>query len=136
MLCLSQEGCWKSIMLKEKSCVCVLKTYKLFAEYQGKCCNAQWTRNDYQKFGTESLVRSVMSLYEGARTIFRMDSELSDVFEVKWMYQGSVLSPFLFPVMVDVTELARDGVLSEWMYADDLVLISETINGLISSYNV
>ena len=42
----------------------------------------------------EVLVRSVMSLYEGARTRVRVDSELSEQFEVEvWIYQGSVLSP-------------------------------------------
>ena len=49
-----------------------------------------------------------MSLYEGAKTRVRVDSELSEEFEVKvGMHQGSVLSPFLFAVMVDVvTEFA------------------------------
>ena len=58
-----------------------------------------------------------------------MDSELSDEFEVEvGMYQGSVLSPFLFAVVVDyVTEFAREGALSELLYDDDLVLISDTI---------
>ena len=61
-----------------------------------------------------------------------MDSELSAEFEVKvGMHQGSILSPFLYAVMVDVvTEFAREGVLSVLLYADDLVLMSETIEGL------
>ena len=47
------------------------------------------------------------------------------------MYQGSLLSPFLFAIVVDVvTEFAREGVLSELLYANDLVLMSETIEGL------
>ena len=59
-----------------------------------------------------------------------MDCDLSEEFEVNvGMYQGSVLSPFLFAVVVDVvTELAREGALSELLYADDLVLMSETID--------
>ena len=41
------------------------------------------------------LVRSVMSLYEGAKTRVRVDSELSGEFEVKvGMHQVSVLSHF------------------------------------------
>ena len=48
-----------------------------------------------------------------------------------WMLHGSVLSPFVFAVVVDIAiELATQGVLSKLLYADDLVLISETIEGL------
>ena len=48
----------------------------------------------------EVLVRSVMSLHEGAKTRVRVDSELSVEIEIKvWMLQGSVLSPFLFTVV-------------------------------------
>ena len=49
----------------------------------------------------EVLVRSVMSLYEGAKTRVRVNSELSEAFEVKvGTHQGSVLSPFLFAIVV------------------------------------
>ena len=87
----------------------------------------------------EVLVRSLMSLYEGANTRVGVDFVLSEECEViVRMHQGSVLSPFLFAVMVDVvTEFAREDVLSELLYADDLVLMSETIIHLgISSLNV
>ena len=62
----------------------------------------------------KKLVRSVMSLYEGAKTRVGVDSELSEEFEVKvGMHQGYVLSHFLFAVVVDVvTELARHAVLN------------------------
>ena len=57
----------------------------------------------------EVLIRSVMSLYEGAKTRVRVDSELSKEFQVKVrMHQAFVLSPFLFAVVVDVlNEFAR-----------------------------
>ena len=73
-----------------------------------------------------------MSLYDGAKISVRVDSELSEELEVKVaMYQGSVLSPFLFTLMVDVvTELTRKGALSELLYADDVLLMSETTDGL------
>ena len=76
----------------------------------------------------EVLVRSVMSLYEGAMTRVIVDSELSEEFEVKvGMLQGSVMSSFLFAAMVDViTEFAREGALSELLYGDELILMSET----------
>ena len=44
-------------------------------------------------------------------------------------------SPFLFAVVVDVViEFATEGVLSEMLYADDLVLMSDTIDGLMNMF--
>ena len=84
----------------------------------------------------EYLVRSAMSLYEGAKTRVRVDSELSEELEVKvGKHQGSELSPFLFAVEADVdTEFAREGAISELLYADNLVLMSETIEGLMNKF--
>lgn len=80
----------------------------------------------------EAIVRAVMSLYEGARTRVRVGSELSEEFEVRvGVHQGSVLSPLVFAIVVDVvTEEAREGLMYEMLYADDLVLMSETMEGL------
>ena len=51
------------------------------------------------------------------------------------MHQGSVLSPFIFAVVVDVvTELARECAISELLYADVLALMSETIEGLMDKF--
>ena len=84
----------------------------------------------------EVLVISVKSLYVGAKTRVRVDSELSDKCEVKVrMHEGSLPSPFLFAVVVDiVTELAREGALSELLYADDLVLMREMIEVFRNKY--
>ena len=42
-----------------------------------------------------------------------------------------MLSPFLFTVEVDVViEFAREGVPIELLYSGDLILMSETIDGL------
>ena len=61
-----------------------------------------------------------------------MDSELSEEFEANvCIHQGSVLSFSLFSVVANVvTELACEGVLSELLYAEDLILMTETIMGL------
>ena len=77
-----------------------------------------------------------MSLYEAAKARVRVDSELSVECEVKvGMHQGSVLSLFLFAVVVDVvTEFAREVAISKLLYADYLVLMSETIDGLSNKF--
>ena len=64
-----------------------------------------------------AFVRSVMSLYEGAKTRVRVDSELPEELEVKvGMHQVSVLSPFLIAVVEDaVTKFAREVELSEML---------------------
>ena len=80
----------------------------------------------------EVMVRAVMSVYEGAKTRVRVGLELSKDFEVEvGVYQGSVLSLLVFAIMVDVvTENVRNGLMIEMLYADDLVLTSETMEGL------
>ena len=52
-----------------------------------------------------------MSLYGGVKTRVRVDSELSEEQKLKVrMHQGSVLSPFIFSLVMDVvTEFARLG---------------------------
>ena len=71
-----------------------------------------------------------------AKTRVKMDFELSEEFEVEvGMLQWSVLMPFMFAGVVGVvTELARDGWLIGLMYVDDLVLMSETIEGLMNKF--
>ena len=80
----------------------------------------------------EAMVRAVMSLFEGAKTRVRVGLKLSEEFEVKvGVHQGSTLSPLLFVIVVDmITESVRNGLMSEMLYADDLVLASETMEGL------
>ena len=47
------------------------------------------------------------------------------------MHQGSVLSPLISAIVVDVvTEHAREELLNEILYADDLVLMSESFYDL------
>ena len=80
----------------------------------------------------EVLVQGVMSLYEGSRTKVRVGSGTLDEFGVRvGVHQGSVLSPLIFAIVVDVlTEHAREGLLNEILYADDLVLMSESLEDL------
>ena len=70
--------------------------------------------------------------YNGVKTRVRVGSAYSEEFEVKvGVHQGSVLSPLLFAIVVDViTEKARRVVVNELLYADDLLLIRETMERL------
>ena len=44
---------------------------------------------------------------------------------------GSVLSPLIFAIMVDVvTEHTREGLLNEMLHGDDLVRMSENLEDL------
>ena len=81
---------------------------------------------------SEVIVWAVMSLYDGANTRVRVGSAYSEEFEVKvGVNQGSVLSPLLFAIAVDViTENARRGVVNELLYADDLVIMSKDMEDL------
>ena len=76
----------------------------------------------------EALVTAVMSLYKGARTKVKVVSHFSEEFEVNvGVHQGSVLSPLLFAIVVDVVaNKIKDGTLQEILYADDIVLIAES----------
>ena len=87
--------------------------------------------NEKERF-TEVIVRVVMSLYHGAKTKVQVGSELSEEFLVQvGVYQGFVLSPLLFEIAVDViSENAREGLRNEILYADDSVLMSESIENL------
>ena len=77
----------------------------------------------------EWLIRTVMALYTEACTVVKTDAGLSENFEVKvGLHQGSVLSPLLFAVVMDVvTSEARNGLPSELLYADDLVFMAPTM---------
>ena len=63
----------------------------------------------------KAIVRAVMSLYHGVKTKVRVGSELFQVFLVQvCVHQGSVSSPLLFVIAVDViSENAREGLMNE-----------------------
>ena len=77
------------------------------------------------------IVQTVMSLYDGAKIRVRIESAYSEEFKVKVdVYQGSVLLPLWFAIVVDIiTENARC-VVNELLYADDLVLMSGDMEDL------
>ena len=84
----------------------------------------------------EVIVRAVMSLYHWAKTKVKVGSKLSEEFLVKvGVHLGSLLWPLLFAIAVDViSENAREELMTEMLYADDLVLMSESIENLKGSF--
>ena len=81
---------------------------------------------------SEVLMKALMSLYDGAKTKVKVGSGLSDKFRVNvGIHQGSVLSPLLFAIVVNVvTERVKDGSINKILDADDLILVGENMKDL------
>ena len=105
------EDCWIFVMKKS----CVWQTQGFIRQTKRKSLIV--------------LVDVKQNLYDGAKTRVRVGSAYSEEFKEKvGVHQGSVLSPLLLAIVVDViTENARRGVVNELLYADDLVLMSKTM---------
>jgi hypothetical protein len=87
------------------------------------------TRWALRKSGVDEwLVSAVMAMYDEAWTVVRTKDGDSGSFEVKvGLHQGSVLSPLLFIIVMDVVAReVRGGLPFELLYADDLVLTAES----------
>ena len=83
-----------------------------------------------RKLGVEEwIVRLVQGMYADARSRVHVGEGYSEEFEVKvGVHQGSVLSPLLFIIVLEA--LSREfcsGVPWEDLYADDLVIITESL---------
>ncbi|VFR03540.1 unnamed protein product, partial [Cuscuta campestris] len=76
--------------------------------------------------------RAIKDTYDGAMTKVRTSGGVSDSFSVGMgLHQGSALSPFLFALVMDVlTQGVQDGVPWCMLFADDIVLIDDTREGL------
>ena len=74
----------------------------------------------------------------GATTKVSIGSVVSDEFSVKvGVYQGSAFSPLVFAIVMGaVTEDARNDMLHEILYADDLILISESMEDLQRKFSL
>ena len=83
-----------------------------------------------RKLGVEEwIVRLVQGMYANARSRVRVGEGYSEEFEVKvGVHQGSVLSPLLFIIVLEaLSREFRSGVPWEDLYADDLVIIAESL---------
>ena len=72
----------------------------------------------------ECYVKTVMKVYKEVLSRVKVEGEGSKEFAVRMgIYQGSVLLPFTFAVVMDVVTEEVSNEVRALMYADDLVLI-------------
>ena len=77
-------------------------------------------------------MNAVMAMYDGAQTVVRTTEGESKAFNVKvGLHQGSVLSPLLFVIPMEmISRELRAGLPLELLYADDLILMAESEESL------
>ena len=82
----------------------------------------------------EWIIRVVQAMYANAKSSVRINGQYSSEFGVKvGVHQGSVLSPLLFIIVMEaLSREFRTGCPWELLYADDLVIIAETIDELLT----
>ena len=88
-----------------------------------------------RKLGVEGwIVRLVQGMYANARSRVRVGEGFSKEFEVKvGVHQGSVLSPLLFIIVLEaLSREFRAGVPWEDLYADDLVIIADSLEECVN----
>jgi len=86
-----------------------------------------------RKVGVEEwMVKVVQRMYHSASSKVRVGSTYSEAFNVQvGVHQGSVLSPLLFIIVLEaLSREFRTGCPWEMLYADDLVIVSESIEDL------
>ena len=86
-----------------------------------------------RKIGLEEwIVRLVQALYDGTKCRVRVNGKLGQPFDVQvGLHQGSVLSPLLFIIVLEaLSKEFRSGSPWELLYADDLVIVSDSLADL------
>ena len=122
----------ESYLEKNRQLICFVDLEKAFDRVPRKVIEWTWRK----KFVLERLVQAVMSMYKRAKTRVKVGGGHSEEFDVGvGVHQGSVLSPFLFSIVLDVlSENERKGASYEPLYVDDLVLMAETMEELEAQF--
>ena len=87
-----------------------------------------------RKLGVEEwIINIVKAMYANANSKVRVNGSYSAPFEVKvGVHQGSVLSPLLFIIVLEALSMEfRTSTPWELLYADDLVIIAESLDELV-----
>ena len=88
-----------------------------------------------RKLGVDEwIIRAVQAMYANARSRVRVGDGFSGEFQVKvGVHQGSVLSPLLFIIVLEaLSREFRAGVPWEDLYADDLVVVADTMEECVT----
>ena len=86
----------------------------------------------------EWLIRTMQAMYTNAKSSVRINGQFSSWFDVQvGVHKGSVLSPLLFIIVMEaLSRHFRTGCPWELLYADDLVIIAETLSELLEKFRV
>ena len=81
-----------------------------------------------KRSASERLVRVIKGLYQDSRTTVQCGAGATEPVPVKvGLHQGSVLSLFLFALVVDtISEGAKRSLPNDLLYADDLAIVVES----------
>ncbi|KAM1225087.1 hypothetical protein ACFX2G_044844 [Malus domestica] len=83
-------------------------------------------------------IQAIQDMYEGAKTAVRTHEGQTESFPITvGLHQGSSLSPYLFALVMDeLTGHIQDDILWCMLFADDIVLIDETQEGVNAKLNL
>ena len=86
----------------------------------------------------EWLIRTIQAMYTNAKSSVRINSQFSSWFDVQVdVWQGSVLSPLLFIIVVEALSCHFwTGCSWELLYVDDFAIIAETLSELLEKFPV
>ena len=99
-------------------------------------CKVLWWA--MRKLGLEKWVVSlVQAFYDGTKCRVRVNGKLGQPFDVQvGLHQGSVLSPLLFIIVLEaLSKEFRTGSPWELLYADDLVIVSDSLADLQRTFD-
>ena len=126
-------------MLQEKFCRKKKKLYLVFVDLEKAFDKVprkaiRWALR--RQLVPEKLINQVMCLYEHSTSRAKFAGKTSQSFEVSvGVHQGSALSPLLFNLVIEeTTKSCRKGCPWEFLYADDLVLIAESREEVLSMF--
>ena len=126
-------------MLQEKYCRKKKKLYLVFVDLEKAFDKVprkaiRWALR--RQLVPEKLINQVMCLYEHSTSRAKFAGKTSQSFDVSvGVHQGSALSPLLFNlVLEETTKSCRKGCPWELLYADDLVLMAESREEVLSMF--